>query len=166
MAEEESPAPEEEGGKGGKKGLIIMIVVVLLAIGGSVAGTLFFVGGAAEPEPVAQEEVDVTPPAVYHEMRPAFIVNYITTNKPRYLQTELSVMSRESQAIEAVIDHMPLVRSTILDTLNRAEFESLRTNSGKQALLEELALEINNVLTEEIGEAKIETVLFTNFVLQ
>lgn len=157
----------EEGTKGGgKKGLLLMIIVVVLAIAASIGGTLYFVG-SGEPEVIAEEPVSDRPaPAVYHQLRPAFVVNYVTASKPRYLQVEISVMSREPTIIEAVIDHMPLVRSAVLETLNSSDFELLRTHQGKEALLEELTEVLNTTLEAETGEAGIESVLFTNFVLQ
>ncbi|MEM1435447.1 MAG: flagellar basal body-associated FliL family protein [Pseudomonadota bacterium] len=161
-SEAETEAPEG----GSKKSLLIMIVVVLLAVGASVAGTLFFISGnTPEAAPVEVEPAGPAP-AIYHQMRPAFIVNYVTTNKPRYLQAEIAVMSRAPATIEAVVDHMPLVRSTVLEVLNSAEFESLRTHQGKESLLEDLGLALNERLAEEFGQGRIESVLFSNFVLQ
>lgn len=169
MADANQAATEAEtdaNGGGSKKSLLIMIVVVLLAVGASIAGTLFFIAGK-DPESVATAPEPVGPaPAIYHQMRPAFIVNYVTTSKPRYLQAEIAVMSRAPATIEAVIDHMPLVRSTVLEVLNNAEFESLRTHQGKESLLEELTLALNERLSEEFGQSQIESVLFSNFVLQ
>ncbi len=163
MAEQEAT---EEAGSGSKKGLIIMIVVVLVAVGASIGGTIFFLGQGDESEASAEPEVVKPPIAIYHQMRPSFIVNYVTDTKPRYLQAELSLMAREPDLIEAVIDHTPLVRSRILKVLSDASFDNIRTHDGKEALRARLRDALNEVLEAETGQGGLESVLFTNFVLQ
>lgn len=161
-------AETEEAPSKSKKGLIIMIVVVLIAIAASVGGTLYFVG---QDQPGSEEEVVEDNPsvpsiAIYHQMRPSFIVNYVTNTKPRYLQAELAVMARDPALIEALIDHTPLVRARILRELSDARFEEIRTNEGKEVLRETLLASLNEVIQEETSLSGLEAVLFTNFVLQ
>lgn len=165
MAEQTDVAGEEEP-KSGKKGLILMIVVVLVAVGASIGGTIFFLGSNEQDVEVAEPEVLKPTQAIYHQMRPSFIVNYATDTKPRYLQAELSVMAREGALIEALIDHTPLVRSRILKELSDASFDSIRTHEGKEALRETLLVALNEVIEQETGNSGLESVLFTNFVLQ
>lgn len=164
MAEAVENESEEKASS--KKGLLAMVAVVVLAVAASIGGTLYFVSSDTPEEAVAEPVSDRPAPAVYHQMRPAFVVNYVTASKPRYLQVEISVMSRMPSIIEAIIDHMPLVRSAVLETLNSSDFELLRTHQGKEALLEELRDVLNAALEAETGEAGVESVLFTNFVLQ
>lgn len=165
MAEEEN---NEEAPKSGKKGLIIMIAVVALAVGASIGGTLYFVKqGQADAVAEDAEPVSEAPAvAIYHQMRPSFIVNYVTDTKPRYLQAELAVMARDPALIEALIDHTPLIRSRILKELSDAKFEVIRTNDGKEALRENLLASLNDVIAQETDLSGLESVLFTNFVLQ
>jgi flagellar FliL protein len=166
MAEQTDLPGEEDSKGGGKKGLIVMIVVVLVAVGASIGGTIFFLGANEETAEAAAPEVLKPTEAIYHQMRPSFIVNYATDTKPRYLQVELSVMAREGALIEALIDHTPLVRSRILKELSDASFDSIRTHEGKEALRETLLVALNDVIEQETGESGLEAVLFTNFVLQ
>lgn len=166
MAEADQAAEGEEASSGGNKKLIIIFAIVLLvAIGGSVAGTLFLLGG--ESEEVVEEEASPVPTkAIYHELRPAFVVNYLISGKPRYLQTELSVMSRYPSAIEAVITHSPLVRARVLSFLTDQSFTELQTEDGKRTLQEGLAALLNEVLSEHEVEGSVEAVLFSSFVMQ
>lgn len=159
----------EETGKGSKKGLIMMIVAVLVAIGASIGGTLYFVGqGKGSPEDLAAADAqsEAARTAIYHQMRPSFIVNYVTDTKPRYLQAELAVMARDPELIEALVDHTPLVRARILKVLSNARFEDIRTDAGKEQLRETLLASLDEVIAAETQLQGLESILFTNFVLQ
>ena len=120
-----------------------------------------------EEVPNAEQTTALLPKAaIYHNLRPPFIVNFIAGNKPRYLQAELTVMSRNSSIVEAVIQHAPLVRSRIVDLLADQDYLSLQTPDGKEKLREDLKQRINEVLNGEGEEGGIESVLITNFVMQ
>lgn len=158
-------AETQEPDSGGKKRLILMVAVVLVAVAASIAGTLFFLG---QDEPATAEAVVEEAPtkAIYYQLRPSFIVNYATDTKPRYLQAEISVMARDAALIEALVDHTPLVRSTILRVLSDASFDRIRTHDGKEQLREKLRAALDQVMSSETELSGLETVLFTNFVLQ
>jgi flagellar FliL protein len=165
MAEQQADTAGASAG-GGKKNLLIFALVVVLAVGASVGGTLYFMGGAAES--VEELPVASSKPAqaVYHTLRPAFVVNYVLAAKPRYLQTELTIMSRDPEVIEAVITHTPLLRSRILGYLTDYDFLSLQTHDGKLALSEGIRTLLNDELRAVARTEGIESVLFNNFVLQ
>lgn len=158
-AEEEAPAKS-------KKPLIMLIVAVLVAVGASVGGTLYFVQSST-PEVAVEEEVSTEPAkAVYHNMRPPFVVNFITENKSRYLQADITLMSRNESVIEAIIEHSPLVRSQILQYLSDQNFTQLRTDAGKEKTRVELKDLLNDQLLAQAQVSGVESVLLTNFVLQ
>ena len=167
MADAEEAAVEEEetSGGGNKKLIIIFAAVLLVAVGGSVAATMFLLGGDESAEEEVVEE-PVPTKAIYHELRPAFVVNYVIGAKPRYLQTELSVMSRAPSAIDAVITHGPLVRARILSHLTDQSFTDLQTEEGKKALQESTVSLLNELLAEQDAEGEVEAVLFSSFVMQ
>ena len=168
MAEAEQAEVEEEAASGGgnKKLIIIFAVVLLVAIGGSIAATMFLLGGDESAEEEAADAEPVPTKAIYHELRPAFVVNYVLGAKPRYLQTGLSVMSRSPSAIDALISHGPLVRARILAHLTDQSPADLQTEEGKKALLESTAELLNTLLSEQGAEGEIEAVLFSSFVMQ
>ncbi|NJN50997.1 MAG: hypothetical protein HC809_03645 [Gammaproteobacteria bacterium] len=94
-ASESAAAPAKAGGMGR---FLIMGGVALAVMGASIGGTLYFVGaGDAAQETTEQAPAPVKQVAIYHNLRPAFIVNFLAGNKPRYLQAELTVMARGSQ---------------------------------------------------------------------
>ncbi len=165
MAEDQREEQGEEASGGGKKNLILFAVVLLVAIGGSVGGTMFFLGG--EPEVEAPVVVSNKPKvAIYHNMRPPYVINYLTGAKPRYLQAEFSIMARDEAVIEAVILHMPLIRSELVSFLTEQNFVELQTQEGKESVRQGIVDLINNTLSSHDEPPGIEAALITNFVLQ
>jgi flagellar protein FliL len=155
------PAPAQS-----KRNLIVFAIAVLIAIIGSIGGTMYFIGGAEDEAPT-EAVVDATPAeAIYHSLRPAFVVNYVTGTKPRYLQADLTVMSRDSDVIKGLVNHSPLVRSRVLSYLADLDFYELQTEDGKEVAREGLRRLIDQVLLEHAGVEGVESVLFNNFVMQ
>ena len=154
------------GSPGSRKSLILFGVVLVLAIGASVGGTLIFIGGDDEATETSDAAVATPDKAIYHGLRPAFIINYVTGSKPRFLQAELTVMARNPVVVEAMINHMPLIRSGIVTYLTDQDFFELQTPAGKESLREGLRSLIDDILQREEQIQGIESVLLTNFVLQ
>lgn len=157
----------EVAGDDKKKNLIIFIGALLVAIGTSVGGTIFFLSEAEAPSEELVEVV-VEPPtlAIYHNMRPPYIINYVTGAKPRYLQAEFSVMARNNQAIEAVVTHMPLIRSEIVSFLTDQNFVELQTQEGKNEMRKGIVNIVNGILARFDVQPGVENALITSFVLQ
>lgn len=166
MAEQETEQVEQQGG--GKKNLILFSVALVVAIGASVGGTMFFLGGKEEPAATAVTATISNKPktAIYHNMRPPYVINYLTGAKPRYLQAEFTVMARDEDTIEAIILHMPLIRSEIVGFLTDQNFLELQTHEGKESVRLGMADLINRILATYEVKHGVESVLITNFVLQ
>lgn len=161
---EETATDEEQAPK--KPPIILFAGVLLIAIGASIGGTMFFMGGD-EPEAVAEEpEVVESTIAIYHNMRPAFHVNFMVGNKARVLQTEVTIMARDADVIEAVVNHAPAIRNKMIDLLSDQDYVALQTNDGKTDLRMQAKRAVDAVLKQETGQRGIESVLFTSFVLQ
>lgn len=173
---------EEEKPKGGKKKLILFVVLVLVLIGASIGGTLFAVKMmASEPEPeptveldedgnpieMAGEEEDVKKaPAIYFSLKPPLIVNYQARGRQRFLQAEITVMSREDDVIEAIEIHMPMIRNSLIMLFSGQEYAELQTEEGRELLRQEALVELQGIMEKELGKPGIEKVLFTNLVMQ
>jgi flagellar FliL protein len=158
-------ATEQPSG-GSKKTIIVFAAIVLLAVAGSIGGTLYFMAGETEADSAQAAPVEAPTTAIYHNLRPAFVVNFQTGNKPRYLQADLTVMARNPAVVEALINHTPLVRSRIIAYLADLDFYELQSHEGKQAMREGLLELLNRVLREEAQTDGIQTVLLNNFVMQ
>lgn len=167
MAENDTEAnenPAEEGKS--KKGIIIIALVVLIAIGASVGVTIFLLSGSDTVEE-SEEVTEELPqgPAVYHDIKPPFLVTFNVGGRQRYMQIHVATSSRDENAFASLEHHMPLIRSRIINLYGGQDFETIQTEAGKQALREETLRIINEVLEAE-GSALMENVFFTNFVLQ
>lgn len=172
MAEENEQQNEQEENAqegGGKKKLIIIIVAVLLAVGVAIGVTLFLLGGDdgdSEGEDIAAEEVvEPKAPAIYYDVKPALLTTFNVGGRQRYMQINLSVMSREQAAIDAVEYHLPFIKSRLNSLYSSQNFEGVQQEGGKESLRAETLAVINEVLSGE-GESEIENVFFTNFVMQ
>ncbi|MDP1757973.1 MAG: flagellar basal body-associated FliL family protein, partial [Pseudohongiella sp.] len=84
----------------------------------------------------------------------------------RFLQASISVMSRDPQALEAVTQHMPVVRHNLINLLNAQMLLVFEDPTGIELLRQLATQEVKQVLMREIGREGIEEVLFTNFVMQ
>ncbi|EAR08004.1 flagellar basal body-associated FliL family protein [Reinekea blandensis] len=177
MAEEDAIEGEESGKKNaGKLKLIIFIVLgVLLVAGLSIFATWFLMKDRmVEPDQPGISEIPLEEPqmtveqgeAIYHAMQPAFIVNYSNGGRSRFLQIELSVLTRDPAAIEVLILHNPLIRNNLLDVFAAQNINQLATAEGKQKLVDDLTSAIQDVLIIEMGRPGIESVLFRSFVMQ
>lgn len=178
MADDDAIEDGEEGGKkaGGKLKMIIFIILgVLLVAGLSIFATWFLLKDRlAQPEEPGISEIPMEEPqmtveqgeAIYHAMQPAFIVNYSNGGRSRFLQIELSVLTRDPAAIEVLILHNPLIRNNLLDVFSAQNVNELSTAAGKQKLVDDLTSAIQDVLVIEMGRPGIETVLFRSFVMQ
>jgi len=179
MADDDTDADDAAaGGGGGKKKLIIFIVLGILLIGLSIGGTLFAVKmmtpeptvaegaegeeGSAEEEP--EEEIKM--PAIYFPLKPPIIVNFNARGRQRFLQAELTLMTRENDVIEAVELHMPMIRNSLVLLFGGQVYEELQTAEGKELLRQQALTDLQSILEQEIGKTGIEQVLFTNFVMQ
>lgn len=105
-------------------------------------------------------------PANYLAMQPPFIVNFNEAGRTRFLQLELSLVSRDGAAIDMANRHMPLLRNNILQTLAEQDFETLKTIEGKEQLVASLTATVQATIEEKLGRPGFETVLFRSFVMQ
>lgn len=179
MADEESTDVDESGSEtaaaGGKKKLIIFVLLTLVLVGISVGGTLYFLGffdpPAPEPgteEAAAQETAEAAPqPAMYFPIKPAFVVNFQSRGRQRFLQTDVTVMTRDQRVFTALQSNLPLVKNRLVMILSGELYEELQTDEGKELLRQKAHEGLQQIILEEIGaEDGVEQVLFTNFVMQ
>lgn len=165
-----APEPTAEGGDApvkSKKKLLILIGAAFLAVLLSAGGVAFFLlGGEDEPEEQAADTAPGQQMALYQPMDPAFVVNFTHEGKRRYMQVNVVLMGRDPEGMAALAQHMPLLRNELVLQFSSEEFSSLFTPEGKEALRERATLAVKAMLEKELGNPVIESVLFTNIVLQ
>ncbi len=183
MAKDEKKGNEEEevenSGPPIMKIVIVAVVLSMLLGGGLVGGTFFFVNkmneekmaeAAASAEGAEGEEAAPTMPPEYHSMDPKFIVSFNSGDNSRFMQFSVEVMTRDSDVIEKLEDHMPVIRSSLLMLFGSQQYEAMLTREGKEKLLEEVAVDINATLQKVLGSEEmvnaIEEAYFTSFIIQ
>lgn len=155
-----------------KKILLIVLGAVVL-VGATGAASYFFLVDKPPAEQAEQdaqaeeaEKQEQDAPKIYHELHPNFVVNFQNPNKARFLQVSVQVMARSGDTIDATKQHMPAIRNSLVMLFSSQDAQDLRSREGKEKLREEVLAEVRNVLEEQTGEAGVEQVYFTSFVMQ
>ena len=111
--------------------------------------------------PVVEEPVIVLDPPLYHAM-PALIVSANYQGRLRYLQVKLSVMTRDSETLNELDVNTPLIQDALIMLLNEYPFDRLETPEGKEDFRKRALVRVQEVIADE----KVESLLFTGFVIQ
>jgi len=170
MADEEN-ATDEAAEKSGGMGKMIMfggIAVVMLAVG-------IFAGPAVknmispppEEDAAAAEAEPTAGPALYTSLHPPIVVNFKDEfGDAHFMQITMEVMSRDQEVINSVREHTAAIRNSLILLYSGAIYEEVTTHDGKEKMLEDGLIKIQDVMTETIGEPGVEAVYFTNLVIQ
>ena len=174
--EAKAPAAEADGKPAGKsklKLIILIVVGLLLAIGLSVGATLFFLKGDKKEEAKGEEHAKtedagkpVKKQAIYEVLAPAFVVNYNYKGRQRYMQVSVALMGRDKAELDALHEHMPVLRNNLVMLFSGQDFEALSTPVGKEMLRQQTTASVQALAQKETGKMAVEQVLFTNIVLQ
>lgn len=155
----------EEAPAGKNKLLLPIIAVVVLAAGGG--GYYFWTqqqSKSLESAAVASE-----PPVAlqFYAPEPAFVTNFEGAQAFRFLQIQVRVAVRSPELVAKLAEHDPVIRNDLLMLFSQQNAEFLGTVEGKEKLRKD-ALEIVRKNVASIGgdPKKVETVLFTSFVMQ
>lgn len=170
-SETKEDAVETEGKSGLKK--IIIIVIVLLVVGGGAGFYFMNMGddsqdgddttGAETEQSVETEELEED--AIYLALSPAFVVNFESNGRMRYLQLGLQIMAYEQEVVDKVAANMPAVRNSLIMLFSEQDYDVLSTSEGKDKLRGEVLESIHLVVRLKNGR-KVNDVFFTNFVMQ
>jgi len=119
--------------------------------------------GAKGKEKSAKAEKRVP---LYWALDPAFVVNYQDSQVLRFLQVGVQVMAYDTETIELLKAHEPLVRNALLMLFSDQQYETLITREGKDKLREQALAELRKIVDEQSGKSGPESVYFTSFVMQ
>lgn len=170
MASKEQDAQGEK--KGSKKAILLIVIGAIVLVGATAGGTMFLLSDKsvdAVPEPgEAPEERASAPqePPIYFGLHPAMVVNFENPRGARFLQVDVEVMARSKEIIEAVKEHSPAIRNSLIMLFSSQDSEILKTRDGKEKLRQAALEEIQGILKKQAGEPGVEEVYFTSFVMQ
>lgn len=160
---------KDPASKGKLKLIIVAVVALLLAVGLSVGATWFFMHNATpkvDPAAAAAADPNVKHPAIFEPLTPAFVVNFNSNGRQRYMQVSITMLARNQPDLEALKVHMPVIRNNLVMLFAGIPFESLATPIGQEMLRQKATASVQEVAQKELGKTVIEQLLFTNFVLQ
>lgn len=160
----QQPAPQEVVKKTRKP--LVLICVGLLALLLSAGGVTYALLSGGDDSQTPSATQPARSPALYQPLAPAFTVNYAQGNRQRYMQVDVVLMGRDPEAMAATAEHAPLIRNRLVMLFSSADFEQLSSAEGKEQLREQATLAVQELMRQELGEPMIESVLFTNLVLQ
>ncbi|WP_445397116.1 flagellar basal body-associated FliL family protein [Zobellella sp. An-6] len=138
-------------------------VIVLLVLGGAGGGVAWWLTPAEDTS--QQEGIDESKALYVSASRP-FIFSVSAGMRERLVQVEVQLMVRGATNEAKAKRHLPLLESTLLSVFSRQSADNYLTAEGKLVVRQEAQNELNQILTEELGERLIEQVLFTSIVMQ
>ncbi len=172
MADNEAPNEGESGKKSKKKLIILIALGVILLLGGGGGAAYFLLMTGDEAAPAETNAAPVRMEAVYTKIRtlegkPSFVATLQSADTKRhYMQVFVEAKSRDPLVDEALKKHMPLIVSRLNALFSSQNFEELQTIEAKQALRADATAMVQSIMQDKIGQPGIETVLFTNLVMQ
>jgi len=105
-------------------------------------------------------------PANYVSLDPPFVVNFEGDSAARFLQISVEVMSRKLEYAEHIKKHMPVIRNNLVMLFGSQTYDKVNTLKGKEDLRQKALTEVQKILEEETGDAGVEALYFTSFVMQ
>lgn len=169
MADETNDTDGAAGKSGG--GLMKMLMIgggaVALLVVGIFAGPAVMNMISPPPDEPAEEAAPVSGPALYTSLHPPIVVNFKDeVGDAHYMQITMEVMARDQNVINSVREHVAVIRNELILLYSGAKYEEVTTHEGKQKMLDEGLVAIQDVMTNTTGEPGVEAVYFTSLVIQ
>lgn len=145
-----------------KKILFIAGGLVLTAGIGGGAYSLGLLGGAPEPATELTEEVVIKEAEAIFYNVPPLVVSSNYNGSLRYLQVKVSILTRNAETLAKLEHNTPLIQNSLIMLLDSFSFHQLETPEGKETLRSAAEAEVRRLIDDE----RVESVLFTGFVIQ
>ena len=101
----------------------------------------------------------------YVELKP-FIVNFGGASKTRFLKCEISISVGSEATQFAINHHMAQIRNDLVFLLSAQTEETVSSVKAQSELAQSGLKLVQNILVEEVGEAMVNDLFFTSFVVQ
>ena len=106
------------------------------------------------------------PVYIYFGLEPDIITNYISeTNKVGFISVSVEFMLADDDSLDIIEKHQPLIRDKIISLLGQQSPQQLRSLTAREEIRKMIQNEVNSLLKQESGQAVIENLLFTKFLL-
>ena len=111
------------------------------------------------------EKIEKAPPQ-YLAFDPPLVASLEDKGSIRFLQVTVELMARDAKVIAAVETHMPVIRNNLLMMLGGQTVGSLTNREDKEKLRKQALAEVQKIMKANTGEAGVEDLYFTSFVVQ
>lgn len=141
----------------------------VLLVGASVGISMLLMPKPApvDPEMAAAMAEEAAPAETYYfTFQPEFIVNFNSESKTKYLMLDLAVSSLNEAVPDLLKKHTPEIRNDLLILFGESATEDLYTPEGKNALREQVAAKVAEIVDKHLPKGEIEDVFFTRFVME
>lgn len=117
--------------------------------------------------PASSEEEAAGGPAIqYIYFEPAFVVNYGSTGRFRFIRTEIALKVASTEAAAKSSQHKPYLRHELVMLLSAQEPQVMQSPKGRESL-RKLALDrVKRTLIKLEGMPYVDDLYFNTFVVQ
>ncbi|MDT8426915.1 MAG: flagellar basal body-associated FliL family protein, partial [Methyloprofundus sp.] len=130
-------------------------------------GNIGYAVDVEEFEPEEEEEVESVDTALtYFEMDKPFVVNFPKSSGVSLLQISIALSVEGVTAVEFLKKHQPMIRNNFLMLMSGQVPQDLKTEEGKERLIELMHEEVDKVMKKMSAKNKVQDVFFTSFVMQ
>ncbi|MED5440921.1 MAG: flagellar basal body-associated FliL family protein [Pseudomonadota bacterium] len=115
----------------------------------------------------AEDEAALAGPQVqYIYFEPAFVVNYGSTGRIKYLRTDVALKVSTTEDWAAFAHHKPYLRNSLVMLFSAQESEIMNSTQGREELRQIALEEVRAVMTQLEGAPSVDDLYFNNFVVQ
>ena len=152
---------------GSRKLLWILVVLVVLASSAAATALFMVMSGDDDGQAQAREPEIVEPQSpIFVEIEP-FTVNLADDDYgSRLLYAGISLKVADERSKTLLTEHMPEVRSRLLMLLSGKQATDLASPEDKQRLADQVKTSLEAPMVEPQPELAIDSVLFTEFIVQ
>ena len=84
----------------------------------------------------------------------------------RYLQVKVALMSHQADTIHHAEQNLPMIQDALRNLFAEQNYDTVSTVEGRQQLQRDALTLVSTLLQQETGQAELEQVYFTSFILQ
>ena len=147
---------------------VIAIAVALLAAG--MGGYLLLARHPAATSVATGRPRAGTPKVVgvehYLPLEPAFVVNVHDKDAMRYLQVGITLMSHDTDSLNAARQADPVIRDALLSLFSSQDYADVSDSAGHKKLQAQALAVVRRIVQARLGHPGIDALYFTSFVVQ
>ncbi|MCB1753045.1 MAG: flagellar basal body-associated FliL family protein [Gammaproteobacteria bacterium] len=103
-------------------------------------------------------------PLQYIELKPSIVANM--QNGAKYLRTDIQLMTRDDESVEAIKHHAPALRHELFLLISDQEGSKLKDPKGKENFRRNALKSLKKVMLEITGKEHVEELYFSSFFVQ